>query len=88
MWFADLYLAKVSSYSGPLDGETEIARYVIDPAAHNLSPQVLVQVKSNVTYGIVFDKDGPGRGRPVIPALKEIGVRVTGVFGAVAGSKL
>ncbi len=76
-WFADRYFTLVSTNYGAFEGETEVARYSIDPAANNVGPpQVAVQVHSHVSFGIAFDKLVPGEGRSVVTTLKAIGERV------------
>lgn len=82
-WFADSYFTLISTNFGVFEGETEVARYRISPAAHDVGPpQVPVQVHSHVSFGIAFDKDGPGAGRPVVSTLKAIGDRVARLMAA------
>jgi hypothetical protein len=76
-WFADRYFTQISSRYGAFEGETEVARFRVAPAAYDVTPIVAVQVNSNLAFGIAFDEKGPGAGRPVIGTLKEIGQRVT-----------
>jgi hypothetical protein len=76
-WFADRYFSLLSTNFGAFEGETEVARYRIDPAANDVGPPpVLVQVHSHVSFGIAFDMHGPGEGKPVVTSLKAIGERV------------
>lgn len=75
-WFAGRYFTEVSNRYGPFKGEAEVARFRIDDAANDVSPVVAVEVKSNVSFGVAFDEEGPGAGRPVISTLKAIGERV------------
>jgi hypothetical protein len=80
--FADRYFTQISTnYGRPFEGETEVARYSIDPAAYEVFPQVQVKVKTNVTFNIAFDEKGPGAGRPVISTLGAIGDRVARILG-------
>ena len=76
-WFADRYLTQITSNFGPFEGETEVARFRIAAAAHDLTPEVAVQVNSKVSFSVAFDQNGPGLGRPVISTLKAIGERAT-----------
>lgn len=81
-WFAERYFTQiVANYGKPFEGETEVARYRINPAAHEVVPQVAVQVKANVAFSIAFDEKGPGAGRPVINTLGGIGDRVARLVG-------
>lgn len=82
-WFADSYFTLISTNFGAFEGETEVARYGISPAADAVGPrQVPVQVHSHVTFGIAFDKRGPGEGRPVVATLKAVGERVARLAAA------
>jgi len=86
-WFADRYFTQISTnYGKPFEGETEVARYCIDPAAYNVIPQVAMNVESKVTFNIAFDQKGPGAGRPVINTLGSIGDRVTRLIGRFYGA--
>jgi len=76
-WFADRYFTLQSTNFGAFEGETEVARYRIDPAANDVTPIVRVQVNSHVSFGIAFGNEGPGAGRPVVSTLKAIGDRVS-----------
>lgn|SRR3989442_10659529 len=85
-WFADRYFTQVSAnYGQAFEGETEVARYSIDPSAYEAVPNVEVQVKANVTFTIAFDKEWPGAGRPVISTLGAIGDRVARLVGRFYG---
>lgn len=80
--FADRYFTQVSSnYGKPFEGETEVARYRIDPAANDVVPPIQVNVKAHVMFNIAFDEKGPGAGRPVISTLGAIGDRVARLLG-------
>ena len=61
----------ISKSYGPLEGETEIARYAVlkGEAAD-------VQVDTKVRFDISFSKSGPGAGRPLVFTLGDIAVRV------------
>ncbi len=82
-WFADRYFTLIRTNYGAFEGETEVARYSIDPAANDVGPpQVVVQVNSHVSFGLAFDNQGPGAGRPVVTTLKAIGERVARLVAA------
>lgn len=82
-WFADRYFTLISQNFGAFEGDMEVARYRIDPAANDVGPpQVEVQVHSHVSFGIAFDRPGPGEGRPVVTTLKAIGERVARLAAA------
>jgi hypothetical protein len=79
-WFADRYLTQVSTHWGAFEGETEVARFKVDPAVHDVTPQVTVAVNSKVSFAVAFDEKGPGLGRPVVSTIRDIGYRVTLLF--------
>lgn len=69
---------------GAFECEAEVSRFSITYDG----PQVAVQVKNHVTFGIAFGQGGPAAGLNAIATLRDIGLRVVHIIGRLTGIKI